>query len=82
MDVLPPDPTNLEDMIHANLMSDKPEQALEYAARLDLWLAAHMADVMERLGMVDAVPDELCVPAVASICSAFAHSIGWYQAAK
>ncbi|KAG9223819.1 hypothetical protein CCMSSC00406_0007681 [Pleurotus cornucopiae] len=58
MDVLPPDPTNLEDMIHANLMSDKPEQALEYAARLDLWLAAHMADVMERLGMVDAVPDE------------------------
>ncbi|KAF4594037.1 hypothetical protein EYR40_008835 [Pleurotus pulmonarius] len=58
MDVLPPDPTNLEDMIHANLISDKPEQALEYAARLDPWLAAHMADVMERLGMVDAVPDE------------------------
>ena len=55
---LPPDPTNLEDMIHAALFSGKPASALPHAAQLDPWLAAHLADVMEALSMVEDDIDE------------------------
>ncbi|KAL0569065.1 hypothetical protein V5O48_012909 [Marasmius crinis-equi] len=51
---MPPDPTNMEDMFHSALFSDQPEQALRYAAQFDPWLAAHLADLMEALGLLEA----------------------------
>ncbi|KAL1742117.1 Nup85 nucleoporin-domain-containing protein [Schizophyllum fasciatum] len=53
LETLPPDPTYDEDMIHSTLLSAQPAQALQYSAQLDLWLAAHMADVMEALRLID-----------------------------
>ncbi|KAF5369464.1 hypothetical protein D9758_002731 [Tetrapyrgos nigripes] len=50
---MPPDPTNLEDMIHSALFLGKPEQALRHASQLDTWLSAHFADVMEPLGLLE-----------------------------
>ncbi|KAJ8520283.1 hypothetical protein ONZ45_g2879 [Pleurotus djamor] len=58
VEALPPDPTNLEDMIHISLLSDKLEQALDYATQLDPWLAAHLADIMEGLSLIETNPDE------------------------
>ncbi|KAK7060823.1 hypothetical protein VNI00_000556 [Paramarasmius palmivorus] len=53
IDEMPPDPTNVEDMIHSALFSGQPEQALKYASQLDPWLAAHMADIMVLLDLLD-----------------------------
>ncbi|ESK94829.1 hypothetical protein Moror_14153 [Moniliophthora roreri MCA 2997] len=53
IDEMPSDPTNLEDMIHAALFSGQPEQALKHASQLDPWLAAHMADIMVLLDLLD-----------------------------
>ncbi|THV00805.1 hypothetical protein K435DRAFT_776286 [Dendrothele bispora CBS 962.96] len=53
LEIMPADPTNLEDMIHSALFSGKPEQALRYASQLDAWLSAHFADVMEPLGLLE-----------------------------
>lgn len=50
---MPPDPTNLEDMIHAALFTGDPLKALDHAAKLDPWLSAHLADMMEPLALVD-----------------------------
>jgi nuclear pore complex protein Nup85 len=50
---MPPDPTNLEDMIHAALFMGDPSKALEHAAKLDPWFGAHLADIMEPLGLVE-----------------------------
>ena len=50
---MPPDPTNMEDMFHSALFSDQPEKALKYAAQFDPWLAAHLADLMEPLGLLE-----------------------------
>lgn len=50
---MPPDPTNLEDMIHAALFSGQPSKALEHAAQLDPWLAAHLADFMNALSLIE-----------------------------
>jgi len=56
---MPPDPTSLEDMIHAALFSGQPAKALLYASQLDPWLAAHLADVMEPLSLIsDNIIDE------------------------
>ena len=57
---MPPDPTNLEDVIHSSLFLGKPAVALEDAVRLDIWLAAHLADMMEPLEVIDNSLDE-CV---------------------
>ncbi|KAF9219749.1 hypothetical protein BS17DRAFT_375656 [Gyrodon lividus] len=56
---MPPDPTNLEDMIHAALFMGDPLKALDHAAKLDPWLGAHLADMMEPLALVekDAIED-------------------------
>lgn len=51
---MPPDPTNPEDMIHFLLFTGKPTEALAQAAKLDIWLAAHLADIMEPLQLLDA----------------------------
>ncbi len=58
MDEMPGDPTNLEDMLHATLLSAQPEQALQYAYELDPWLSAHMADIMDALGTIPRNDDE------------------------
>ncbi len=58
LDEMPPDPTDLEDMIHSSLFLGKPRQALSEAAQLDTWLAAHLADLMEPIELIDAEPDE------------------------
>lgn len=55
---MPPDPTNLEDMIHAALFTGDPLKTLDHAARLDPWLSAHLADIMEPLALVDKDPNE------------------------
>jgi nuclear pore complex protein Nup85 len=60
LEKLPPDPTNLEDIIHVALFSAQPEKALVHAAQLDPWLAAHMADVMEALALIPEEVDDEC----------------------
>lgn len=52
IDTLPPDPTNLEDMIHSALLTGEPVKALSFAEKLDLWLSCHLADVMGVLGLL------------------------------
>lgn len=58
IDDLPPDPTNQEDVVHASLLLGKPVQALRDAAQLDVWLAAHLADMMEALDLVPQTPTD------------------------
>jgi nuclear pore complex protein Nup85 len=58
MEDLPPDSKNLEDMIHAALFSGKPASGLSQAAELDPWLAAHLADIMEAISLIDDQIDE------------------------
>ncbi|OCH91378.1 hypothetical protein OBBRIDRAFT_753240 [Obba rivulosa] len=58
LDELPPDPTNLEDVIHSSLFLGRPTQALSQAAELDIWLAAHLVDIMESLQLIDVEPDD------------------------
>jgi nuclear pore complex protein Nup85 len=58
LEVLPPDPTNLEDMIHVALFTGQPANALLHASQLDPWLAAHLADIMEPLSLIQEEPDE------------------------
>lgn len=55
---MPPDPTNLEDMVHAALFSGDPATALSHAALLDPWLAAHMADLMQALSLIEKETNE------------------------
>ena len=61
LDEMPSDPTDLEDMVHSSLFLGRPAQALSEASRLDVWLAAHFADLMEPMELIDAEPDELVV---------------------
>ena len=65
LDDMPPDPTNLEDQIHAALFSGHPDQALEHAARLDPWLAAHLGDFMSVLALIET--DVERVPILSSV---------------
>ncbi|KAI8985581.1 Nup85 nucleoporin-domain-containing protein [Trametes punicea] len=58
LDEMPPDPTDLEDTIHAALFLGKPMQALSEAAQFDIWLAAHLADLMEPIELINAEPDD------------------------
>jgi nuclear pore complex protein Nup85 len=58
MEELPPDPTDVEDMFHSTIFSFKIEQALEFAARIDLWLAAHAADLVQLVGLVSSDVNE------------------------
>jgi nuclear pore complex protein Nup85 len=55
---MPPDPTNVEDMIHAALFGGQPAKALEFAAKLDPWLAAHLADFMDTLNLIETEAEE------------------------
>ena len=58
---LPPDPTSLEDNIHASLFAGRLGEALEQAFELDPWLSAHMADVMQPLALLEQEADDECV---------------------
>ncbi|EIW58253.1 uncharacterized protein TRAVEDRAFT_123029 [Trametes versicolor FP-101664 SS1] len=58
LDELPPDPTDREDMVHSAFFLGKPAQALSECALLDGWLAAHLADLMELMELIDAEPDD------------------------
>ena len=55
---MPPDPTDLEDMIHAALFSGQPGEALQHAFKLDSWLSAHLSDIMESIQLIAADVDE------------------------
>jgi len=54
---LPPDPTDKEDMIHAALFSEQPEEALRHALQLDSWLSAHLADFMDTMRLIESDVD-------------------------
>ncbi|KAJ8482613.1 hypothetical protein ONZ51_g5233 [Trametes cubensis] len=58
LDEMPPDPTDREDMVHSALFLGRPTQALAEAAQLDMWLAAHLADLMEPVELIDSEPDD------------------------
>lgn len=64
LDELPPDPTNLEDVIQSSLFLGRPQQALSQAYQLDPWLSAHMSDIMEALDLIDRDIMECVVRAV------------------
>jgi nuclear pore complex protein Nup85 len=56
---MPPDPTDLEDMIHVALFRGETMEALSYASKLDVWLAAHWVDLMEVVDLLNTrVSDE------------------------
>ncbi|KAJ6581722.1 Nup85 nucleoporin-domain-containing protein [Mycena capillaripes] len=52
LDDMPPDPTNVEDMVHTTLFAGKPAEALLHASQLDRWLSAHLVDIMEALSLI------------------------------
>ena len=52
IDVIPYDPTDLEDVIHAQLLTGDVGKALASAEKLDVWLSCHLADVMNALGLL------------------------------
>ncbi|KAI0294307.1 Nup85 nucleoporin-domain-containing protein [Multifurca ochricompacta] len=53
LESMPPDPTDLEDMIHVALFRGEIMEALSHAAKLDIWLAAHWIDLMEHLDLLN-----------------------------
>ncbi|PAV19573.1 hypothetical protein PNOK_0450700 [Pyrrhoderma noxium] len=54
----PADPTDKEDILHAELAMGRTNQALVAANELDPWLSAHLADIMDPLGLLDSIPNE------------------------
>jgi len=53
LESMPADPTDLEDMIHVALFRGETIEALSYAAKLDVWLAAHWVDLMEAVDLLN-----------------------------
>ena len=53
IDVISYDPTELEDVIHAQLLTGEVTKVLASAEKLDVWLSCHLADVMNALGLLD-----------------------------
>lgn len=56
---MPPDPTDAEDSLHAELMQGRTKHALAMAAKIDNWLAAHVADLMVPIGLLDTEIDDM-----------------------
>ncbi|QRV74335.1 nuclear pore complex protein Nup85 [Ceratobasidium sp. AG-Ba] len=50
---LPPDPTIPVQELHRAVLAMEELEALQVAAELDPWLAAHLADVFEKVGALD-----------------------------
>lgn len=57
IDVIPYDPTDLEDVIHAQLLTGEIAKSLASAEKLDVWLSCHLADVMNALGLLQEVEE-------------------------
>ncbi|TDL24108.1 hypothetical protein BD410DRAFT_786808 [Rickenella mellea] len=55
---VPSDPSSKEDSLHADLFLGRPLQALSVAHDIDVWLAAHLADIMIPLGLLDSETDD------------------------
>lgn len=53
-----PDPTDSEDVLYAELSQGRTLKALAIAHEIDVWLAAHMAEMMAPLGLVDSDVDD------------------------
>ena len=53
-----PDPTDSEDVLYAELSQGRTLKALAIAHEIDVWLAAHMAEMMVPLGLVDSDVDD------------------------
>lgn len=58
LDDMPPDPTNIEDSLHVALLSGNLKEVLQHAHKLDPWLAAHLADLMVPLQLIDSGIDD------------------------
>ena len=58
LESMPADPTDLEDMIHVALFRGETMEALSYATKLDVWLAAHWVDLMEAVDLLNTHADE------------------------
>lgn len=61
LDEMPPDPTDREDMVFSALFLGRPAEVLASAEQVDIWLAAHLADLMEPIELIDAEADEYAV---------------------
>jgi nuclear pore complex protein Nup85 len=53
-----PDPTDREDVLYAELAQGRISKALAVAHEIDVWLVAHMADMMAPLGLIDLDVDD------------------------
>ncbi|PCH44067.1 hypothetical protein WOLCODRAFT_76869 [Wolfiporia cocos MD-104 SS10] len=58
LEEMPPDPNDVENKFQQCLFLGKPQEALEEAAKLDVWLAAHLADIMDFKQLLDPDADE------------------------
>jgi nuclear pore complex protein Nup85 len=54
VEVMPLDPTNPEDLLHFALFRRDLLKAAQVANDLDVWLAAHMLDLLEALDLPEA----------------------------
>ena len=52
LEELPQDPTISEENFYVALFSGQVGEAIKRANELDIWLAAHMADMMHPLGLL------------------------------
>ena len=52
LDDLPQDPTLVEENLFAALFTGQIGEAIKRANEFDLWLAAHLADIMHPLGLL------------------------------
>lgn len=50
---MPPDPTMVVQELHRAILGMEELEALQVAAELDPWLAAHLADIFEKVGTLD-----------------------------
>jgi nuclear pore complex protein Nup85 len=52
----PPDPNEVEDKMLYNFFVDNMPKAIQYAMVLDVWLGAHLADLMQAEGLIPSTP--------------------------
>jgi hypothetical protein len=52
----PPDPNEVEDKLLYNFFVDNLPKAVQYAMELDVWLGAHLADLMQAEGLIPSTP--------------------------
>lgn len=52
LDTLPHDPTLSEENLFAAIFSDQIGEVIKCANEIDIWLVAHLADMMHSLGLL------------------------------